>query len=79
MMSQKGAAIAGVEEIHEIIWLTALFNLPCHQDGRGWHMFLAAELFNTQGHTAAKWWGELIGPMPSCSPGKFYWVLTCNQ
>lgn len=55
MMSQKGAATAGVEEIHEIIWLTALFNLPCHQDGRGWHMFLAAELLNTQGHTAAKW------------------------
>lgn len=42
-------------------------------------MFLAAELLNTQGHTVAKSRYELIGPMPSCLSGKFYWVLTCNQ
>lgn len=42
-------------------------------------MLLAAELLNTQGHTVAKSGDELIGPMPSCLSGKFYWVLTCNQ
>lgn len=66
MMSQRGAAAAGVEEIHEVIWPIALFNLPYHQDGRGWHMFLAAEPLNTQGHTAAKSGDKLTGLMPSC-------------
>lgn len=42
-------------------------------------MFLEAELLNTQGHTEAKSRDQFIGLMPSCSPGKFYWVLTCNQ
>lgn len=42
-------------------------------------MFLAAALLNTQGHTAARSEDELPGPMPCCSPGKFYRVLTCNQ
>ena len=42
-------------------------------------MFLAAELVNTQGHTAAKSGDQLLGLMPSCSSGKFCWVLTCRQ
>lgn len=42
-------------------------------------MFLEAELLNTQGHTEAKSRDQFIGLMPSCSPGKFYWVLTYNQ
>jgi hypothetical protein len=51
MMSQKGAAAGGMEETHEVIWLGALCNLPCHQGGRDWSLTLPAELFNTQGHT----------------------------
>lgn len=63
VISQKGAAVAGVEEFQEIIWLIALFNLPCHQGGRGWHMLLAAELLNTK---ATQWQSQRMSSLGRC-------------
>lgn len=42
-------------------------------------MFLTTELLNTRDHTAAMLGDELTELVPSCSSGKFYRVLTCNQ